>query len=423
MRKHGSLDSNITIPNNCYYIKYYHYSTNSEQLQLEYGDSISSYVEPILNKLDISLKEPLRSISDNIKDEIVYMDNKWYVNRKCKETLLDGDTSKFEYKVISHDSDFVRFAIKSSNDDALKTDGFNTIFCENIPLGTGNYRNRYYFNISGYADDSALFVGAIPISYLETLNSTGVANFFKKNPASVVYQLSESKLELLKTDINLDIYDEQTLIYAESIIPAKLEVTVDRVINKAVEAINIATISSTIDNISIARMWTNLAKESSIKDILQDDINNIVEIEDLKIDKKSATVNFDLYIKSKNALSMSLSTNNIVFDEYSSISDIEILDAVDITINSSLPYTLNASLETNIQSLDGSDILAPNIINIRESGNSYKPFINTADKLVLNDSCTAGTNNVHNIDLKLSKNTIDKAGVYKTTIKFEAIQK
>lgn len=45
-------------------------------------------------------------------------------------------------------------------------------------------------------------------------------------------------------------------------------------------------------------MWINLVKESTKKDELQDEISNITEIVDLEIEKKTATANLDLYIKS-----------------------------------------------------------------------------------------------------------------------------
>lgn len=64
------------------------------------------------------------------------------------------------------------------------------------------------------------------------------------------------------------------------------------------------------------------------------------------------------------------------------------------------------------------------MLKIKENSNtSYQNFVNTADKIVLKDSCNAGNNLIHNIDLKLASNQAHKADVYKTVIKFEAEQK
>ena len=181
---------------------------------------------------------------------------------------------------------------------------------------------------------------------------------------------------------------------------------------------------STLDikHIEDARNLVNKMEESEEKLRLTDLLNSLSP--DLTINKKDTTANIDLYIKSQNMLSLSLDTNSITFKNYSGVEDLEMLGAVNISINSSLPYQLNAYLPSEIANSDKSKTLPIDILNIRDSSEAdYKQFTNTTDKIVLKDGCVKGNDKVHTIDLKLASNQAHKADVYKTVIKFEAEQK
>ena len=123
-------------------------------------------------------------------------------------------------------------------------------------------------------------------------------------------------------------------------------------------------------------------------------------------------------------LSLSLDTNSITFEGYSGVGDVEMLGAVNLTINSSLPYQLNAYMPVEIANSDKSVTLPIDTLNIKESSEiDYKQFANTADKVVLKDGCVRGNDKVHTIDFKLASNQAQKADVYKTVVRFEAEQK
>ena len=145
---------------------------------------------------------------------------------------------------------------------------------------------------------------------------------------------------------------------------------------------------------------------------------------DVDIKLETATANIDVYIKSQNMLSLSLDTNSITFENYSGVEDLEMLGAVNISINSSLPYQLNAYMPSEIANSDKSKTLPIDILNIKDASESdYKQFANTTDKIVLKDGCAKGNDKVHTIDLKLASNQAHKADIYKTVVKFEAEQK
>ena len=119
----------------------------------------------------------------------------------------------------------------------------------------------------------------------------------------------------------------------------------------------------------------------------------------------------------------SLSTNQIMFEDYSSVNDLDMDNALQISVSSSLPYNLNSYLETEIQNNDGSSKINKDLLHIKEdTDNDYKQFLGISQKLILKEDCIAGSNNIHNIDLRLKASTHD-ADIYKTVIKFEAEQK
>ena len=239
-----------------------------------------------------------------------------------------------------------------------------------------------------------------------------------------IYKLEEPTYDYLSDDSDISLYEDITYIYAKSDIPVIIRVSVDRSLSLAIEYLQRAIDNPTLENISQARIFINLLEESSLKDQLQNQLNTIVKVEDLEIEKKMASVNIDVYIKSKNSMSMGLSTNYVSFDNFSGVEDMEMKNAVDITVSSSLPYALNAYLEGEIENGDKSNTLDKSILSIKESSKEgYRSFVNTVDKLVLKDNCEYGNFISHSIDLRLNGGIMHEKDVYRTTIKFEAEQK
>ena len=175
-------------------------------------------------------------------------------------------------------------------------------------------------------------------------------------------------------------------------------------------------------DIEISRDSANIISEGIFKEYFQDRINKIDFNETLEL--KIASANLDLYIKCENILLMSLDTNSVTFEDFSGIEDVEKTNAVNISINSSLPYQLNAYLPVEIQNTDKTNSIDKSILNIKENSEAdYKEFINLNEKVVLKDNCPAGNNLTHGVDLKLVGGIAHEKDVYKTTIKFEAEQK
>lgn len=181
-------------------------------------------------------------------------------------------------------------------------------------------------------------------------------------------------------------------------------------------------ISKDLVDIEIARDLVNKLPESAFKNTLQYKLNDISP--NISIELKKATSNLDLYIKSENMLTLNLDTNCVNFDNFSGIEDTEKQNAINLTVNSSLPYKISAYLPTDIQNVDKSEAMDKSILNIKASSEStYNTFTNNIIPVVLLDNQTEGNNIVHAIDLMLKGNIAHKADVYKTTIKLEIEQK
>ena len=178
-----------------------------------------------------------------------------------------------------------------------------------------------------------------------------------------------------------------------------------------------------VDVFNDIRTQINAVVDNDLRKILNARLDGIdVDLGGLEL--KTASANLDIYIKCENMLLMSLDTNSITFEDFSGVEDMEKVNAVNISINSSLPYQLNAYLPTEIQNSDKSNTMDKRILNIKENSEAdYKEFANINEKVVLKDNCPAGNDLVHGIDIKLKGGIAHEKDVYKTTIKFEAEQK
>ena len=384
------------------------------------------YIKSESKDFNIDLKEPLRSTPNGVKDKLVKINGQWFVERNCGETILNGDENWSPLNLDYYDNKNIVYAhINKPNVSINKRDEI-TIISDKFQGLT--YNSTYASKSNGIegissGNDYKLYL-FIDKSKLLTEDVNGLKEWLRDNNIKVVYELENPIYEPIKSELSVNLFEGTTHISNNSNIPTNMEITIDRTLNRAIEAIKLAKINPTIENLSKARMWTNLLDDSIKKDELQSEINDIVDIEDLQLERKTVTSNIDVYIKSENMLLMSLSTNNITFEDYSGVEDIELNNAINISINSSLPYQLNSYLLTEIENSDKSNRIEKDLLNIKTNDDAdYKTFNNINEKLILEDGCIAGNNKSHSIDFKLKGSQAHKADIYKTVIKFEAEQK
>ena len=377
----------------------------------------------------ILLKEPLRGVPNGVKDRIIKKYGQWYIERNCGEVILDGSEDE-NWKVNSNyinDINTYYFSIEGF----LPTDrtGVKALLNDRFESIDALWKDEAEFDIpgidiSGSGENKDIVIRLLRTDFVGNDVITEFRDYLNANPVKLNFILKSPIYEPININSSIKLFEDTTYISNNSTIPANMKITVDRTINRATEAIELAKSNPIVENISKARIWTNLLKESIKKDELQNEINTITSIEDLQIERKTVTSNMDIYIKSQNSLSMSLSTNSIVFEDFSGAEDLENLNAINITVNSSLPYQLNSYLVDEIKNADNSNIIPKELLNIRLNGeNDYKAFSNINEKLVLKENCLKGNDNQFNIDLILKGSLTHKADIYKTVIKFEAEQK
>ena len=365
------------------------------------------------NSINIPLKEPLRGLSNGAKDKIIKKNGDWYVERNLAQITFDGSSD--EEWFIAGISKYMQLHIPNAKPDAKAISDrlpYNAIgaYVDYNPIGMYFVGSSYGIRIKPFLkDDMTLEEGV---------------EWLRNNPLTVIYELGTPVYEKIDKSLDLYLYENLSYVSNNSEILATMKLTVDRVVNRVEEAIAIAESNPTIENISRVRMWVNQMPESLLKDTFQEELEMLKNSVDLNFERKSVTVNIDLYIKSENMLLMSLDTNSITFEDFSGIEDMIKENAVNISVNSSLPYQLNAYLPVEIQNSDKSNTMDKSILNIKENSESnYQVFPNAVDKVVLKDNCPAGNDLIHGVDIKLKGGIAHEKDVYKTTIKFEAEQK
>ena len=442
----------VTTPINARYIrirvgttdslKYPLDSINEYEVKLEVGDKVSVYKAFNTyreNKTTILLPCQLQKVGD-VADRL-YWDNekgRYVIEKNIEKIVIDENMS---LKYVRDDNGFSFYNLNIGYSTGNKGDNgrgkiISNWTVNNTITGAGQYYGVETSVTSGGQSDT------ITVSInTDDLNSVGdISSYMMQNPCVIyharydwqvvppitVYSL---KSEIIETNITsklkIPTYDEKTHIYinSENDINPTLKVTVDRLSQIAKNSVEEAEVDSNLNNIALARMYINMLPESLYKDQLQEQLSEIFS-SDMVLDKKTTTANLDLYIKCENILQMSLSTNSITFEDFSGIEDMTKENAVQISINSSLPYSLNAYLPTEIQNSDKSVTMDKDILNIKENSESnYQVFPNTTDKIILKDNCNAGNNLIHGVDIKLKGGIAHEKDVYKTTIKFEAQQK
>ena len=419
-------EGSFVTPPNTKYIRTNSRINSINTLQIEEGNNESSYERYKSFNISLLLPTQLQKVG-NIADRL-YWDSekrKYIIEKNIEKIELDGTERWNVHSELEN-----TIAVRVNN---LSINPIFTRPCINDSFPTQT--NEFIWDILS-KDEEKMIVGGGTYEYflirvlkdkLETPDAEGFKKYLINNPITAYYQTSASRIieTNITSKLKVPTYEGKTHVFVETEngINPTLKVVVDRLDKIAENAIEEAENNSTSSNISLARMYVNMLPESLYKDQLQNQLSEVFS-SDIVLDRKTVTSNLDLYIKCENILMMSLSTNSITFEDFSGIEDMEKANAVNITINSSLPYQLNAYLPTEIQNSDKSATMNKDILNIKENSESvYQTFANTADKIILKDNCSAGNNLVHGVDIKLKGGIAHQKDVYKTTIKFEAEQK
>lgn len=189
---------------------------------------------------------------------------------------------------------------------------------------------------------------------------------------------------------------------------------------KATDKVILAEKKQDRSYIQDARESVNNLNESMEKDRLQSRLDKLSSNELISnIVNKSKTSNADVYIAGSNVLGVSLDTNSVEFSDFSGTEDMEARNALSLTVNSSLPYNVKASLVSGIMNEDGTSI-NKDILSIKTSkDNDYKTLASSGVESYLLNNVSAGLN-VHILDMKLAAAILNDT--YRASVKLEVSQ-
>ena len=201
-------------------------------VMLEEGKVATNFVNDSSNKKEISLNEPLRGLLNGVKDKIVKIDGKWYIQRNTGQILLNGDSNEkwvFEPDWTSNSGELSRFLISIPNQ--------KYILWHDLMRESKNYSINNRFNaLENIAETFALevehftgwdlgkFVLNIKTSRLSIKNESGLKQWLSENPIELVYELETPTYEEIPIDPTLNTYNDITHISNNSTIPCNMKI-------------------------------------------------------------------------------------------------------------------------------------------------------------------------------------------------------
>lgn len=195
------------------------------QVNINYGSTLQTYTEGLSNKKEILLNEPLRGVGD-VKDKIVKIGGKWYIERNCSEVTLNGSEGwSLTYMTnggTAEDGSNAGIGYWINNTVLLKDGKYNRQgLSDKMPVISGNQ-----YALTGY-NQIALHSSAEYSNYFylssEISDLTEFKAWLESNPITLIYQLETPTYEEV-TDPTLLTYLDTTHISNNSIIPCNMKI-------------------------------------------------------------------------------------------------------------------------------------------------------------------------------------------------------
>ena len=215
------LTNNALIPEDVTMMRVQIYGSNTSTPELSgtttYTDICIGVAENITftphasNSIKIPLSEPLRGLPNGVKDKPVKRDGKWYIERNCRERILDGSEDWVKYNKLTNTS---IFAIKYFG--KIHGNGL----CDKVPYIINDSSDTFHCRLDG---DGAFCVW-VDETKNPTQDVTGLKQWLQENPVTVVYELAEPYYEPLDVTPELETYLETTHILNDSVIPCNMNV-------------------------------------------------------------------------------------------------------------------------------------------------------------------------------------------------------
>ena len=209
IRMHGSNNTAI-------------YTNFKVRCQLEISDQPTSYQPYNSNKKEILVNEPLRSLPNGIKDRMVKIGGKYFIERNLYGITLNGNSNEnweigftnFGTPIFSWNKTGIN-TYKSEPYYSVLSDRF--IYARRYSQTETNYKCIYVYNY-GDANEQSIRI-QYPLNSVEEFR-----NYLSANPIDVIIRLETPTYEPLEIEPTLNTYNDITHISNNSIIPCKMKI-------------------------------------------------------------------------------------------------------------------------------------------------------------------------------------------------------
>ena len=229
-------ETRATVPNNAKYFKLVlakkdgtevtsgdinSYANKTTMVRL--SNQTDVYIEPKLNKKEILLNEPLRSIENINKDRIVKIGNKLFIERNLAQITLDGTENwiKWSYETpLTQLDTHLHCTIRIANIKYYSKECANIVTDKFKSVSTRGTLGEYIYH-DGWNDTICI---KILQSKLETPDASGFKKWLQNNPMELIYELVTPIYEPLEIEPILNTYTDITHISNNSLIPCNMKV-------------------------------------------------------------------------------------------------------------------------------------------------------------------------------------------------------
>lgn len=238
-----AIDAGVTTPrytttiNDIYYIENALDLNGGLEYQVEIATERTSYVPHTLNKKEILMNEPLRGLPSGVKDKKVKIGNKWYIERNCKELVVNTSTQGFslQYWNGAYDTDNL-YAFYLSNSElfgthpnGLKYQGARPIICDKFPYIEGATSSKTLGIWSGLSSAPPYIGFKLPKNIIDNCEGESVLekgrNYLKSiGDMKFIVEHINPIYEPLEIEPTLSCYTDITHISNNSIIPCNMKI-------------------------------------------------------------------------------------------------------------------------------------------------------------------------------------------------------
>lgn len=183
------------------------------------------YVEPKQNKIKLLINEPLRALSNGIKDKLCIKDGKLFVERNCKTITFNG-VNHLPIANNTMNSGVFRWTLLYDKDIYTNANNLNPCICDKYATVSPSETWGTIKYLDGICVNSA---GNSILLYLDKYkdgsdtSKQNLINDLKTNPATVVYRATQPVYEEVLNEygepIILEGYENGTIYIDSTIVP------------------------------------------------------------------------------------------------------------------------------------------------------------------------------------------------------------